>query len=54
VRCEAKLTIDKYVDAVEKIAVEKCYLARGGTALNNAFDIARADPHILAKKGIVP
>ena len=44
---------DKYVDATEKIAVEKRYFALRSTALNEAYVIARADPRVLAKQGIV-
>jgi hypothetical protein len=44
---------DEYVGAAEKIAVDKRCLARGGTALDTANGISRADPHILAEQGIV-
>src|SRR5580698_4811003 len=40
---------DQYVDAVENFAVERRYFAVRGAALDNSYDIARADPHILAK-----
>src|ERR1700683_2425512 len=37
---------NEYVDAVENFAVEKRYFAVGRTALDNSYDVARADPHI--------
>ena len=34
---------NEYVDAVENFAVEKRYFAVGRTALDNSYDVARAD-----------
>src|ERR1700723_3601041 len=44
---------DQYVDAIEKIAVEKHYLAVRGTALDDAYGIARADPHVLPEQRVI-